>query len=1432
MRGRDALKNAAKKTWFRWIFRLVMVYIFVLGALNIAFTVLRPQIERAVKDALDAEYVSLGHISNFPFIFASIGHIHIIVNDEISLNVKGIYFRYRLWSLFTGDFDQFVASFVVDTLDFQLHNKAFEEYLEHLRQRYNKNKTKENFATPPHKKLNFDIKKMYFRLRVNQLGLTVRMLQQFRHFVDANEVNILFERNVVNWEADLGVRSVWSNQVHLATLAFNAKGQLSNFNAPQGGLDVALHSLNAGGIPIITDTVGLAFKINGRDVLFDTISQSSNSSGFVLEGSQDQFELAISRSFRINYADYEEYEMLDYAFKPGIWNFGLTVKKNDDWYTAVKFWSEQHPNYGLDLEILPLGSNKYHALVNLNTHFFGGILGDLLLENRHGLLPLPTGTLQLDNVRFILPGLVFSADAKTVALAGQNVLDITAFNVRMNNGLIGNTKARFHIDGSKLKIEPLRFSNDVDVYVDLEEHVNVYLKAYSVNGDFLKENTKLAIFGLDKSIYKGEVFIDKKDRYSDPEVHGQMTGFLDGERQIDVSLTFKDNKIDVPRLYFVSQNLLLNGAVNIKSDRTNTYIDISAAGEFGRKGKIPISVDVLVNKYRTTVSGLADGQVPIVSDTAGDLTTLILDFKKYPLHKLGVTGSASGILEFNFTPQGWEKFAFHSGSWEWGGRSVVLDFDAEGTNGILNFKRFNLGLDTEILKGYGYFKIAENGGLGAAVRFERGGSLQFITGSYTFKARVDVRKFLIEDLLTIPGLQSLAGLQNRDTELIWADLNLDIGGVWNNPDFSGSVNLESAQETEAFQFVVQNFSKEGNFLSVTNLRLRHAVLNLDSDISFRKETQGFNLDVVGALAVGNVIKTELKMAYQKNEANSILVYKIPNLYFLSRAPIEVSGKVLEHNNQYIFISDHHKYGLSGVLSLNAGQTFWNASFLTDAVKLQSEGREANNTIAAVFDGSMQLDKLKLSGDIQRLKGNAGFHILTRGSSENPIFDGNLSFSNIEMQLRSLRNRVLIPNNHKILIESNKVLFPRIPIVSRNTGQFVLDGFFDIRDKAIENIDLKFFADPLAENNSGMLVWKLNVPFITFNGRTIIDHISISGPANELLLSSRLTTENVNMRLELGDVLSEGSPNDIQFSPFAELLESLNIDIDFTLGKGTRFLNQLFDLYFEPDKLIKIQGNVGDNTVAVQGDMDIIRGTINYLNKELKIDKGNLAFSGEPGDVFPMLRVSAMSSERDAQNNQIDIYVDFDGKLPNLELANISSVPSRSRSELFGLLGLGSVQARDAASVRVNDSGNIVASGVGVAENAFFTSPLSRRIRQVVPIDNLQVKTDVLGNLTRSFALGQPATGISVFHGSELELGQYLPSISGLQLKYNLRFESPENSSLDTSQILNQIHKIGLGWDYPVRNVGQFGLGVNAAVNAKQEGTETEAIFEGSFRRRF
>ncbi|MGL4389015.1 MAG: hypothetical protein ACRCTJ_06465, partial [Brevinema sp.] len=334
------------------IFFFFLIYIVCLGILNISVALNKDHLERFLAEKLYAESVTFNNISNLPFVFVSFSDITIIVDDKLEFSVQGIYFYYRFWKFFTKEFEQILGDLRIEQIKFIGYTTSIKDYIQLLQLKYgNINLSIEKTNTSSKKSIDFHLENMNLSINIKQVEIIVRMMTEFRHTFAMNNTIVQLKNNNVNFGAKINLQSVWSNLVFIGSSTFNIKGS-SNLTDLEGDAYINFYDLNLAGLPLVDKLVTMKLSVKSNQITPTFINRSKQK--ILIDTAPNDFQLFIDKTFAINYKDYEEYEMLDYAFAQGNWNFKFDLQQSDFWFLHTTLKSRQHPNYGLDLRIEPI----------------------------------------------------------------------------------------------------------------------------------------------------------------------------------------------------------------------------------------------------------------------------------------------------------------------------------------------------------------------------------------------------------------------------------------------------------------------------------------------------------------------------------------------------------------------------------------------------------------------------------------------------------------------------------------------------------------------------------------------------------------------------------------------------------------------------------------------------------------------------------------------------------------------------------------------------------------------------------------------------------------------------------------------------------------------------------------------------------------------
>ncbi len=170
---------------------------------------------------------------------------------------------------------------------------------------------------------------------------------------------------------------------------------------------------------------------------------------------------------------------------------------------------------------------------------------------------------------------------------------------------------------------------------------------------------------------------------------------------------------------------------------------------------------------------------------------------------------------------------------------------------------------------------------------------------------------------------------------------------------------------------------------------------------------------------------------------------------------------------------------------------------------------------------------------------------------------------------------------------------------------------------------------------------------------------------------------------------------------------------------------VFTCIAKPQSRLGLVYSTEKNQFSVKGIIDILRGEIFFFNRNFHLQEGNISFNEtDPANFDPRVTLRASIREFDVNNESVDIYfIAENNKLSELR-PRFESVPRRSESEIYALLG-GSIQDNfDSEKFGVS---MVLFSSEILSQFGFFLS-FEQAVRNTLNLDLFSIRTQVFQNI--------------------------------------------------------------------------------------------------------
>ncbi|HUI72822.1 MAG TPA: translocation/assembly module TamB domain-containing protein, partial [Spirochaetia bacterium] len=238
-----------------------------------------------------------------------------------------------------------------------------------------------------------------------------------------------------------------------------------------------------------------------------------------------------------------------------------------------------------------------------------------------------------------------------------------------------------------------------------------------------------------------------------------------------------------------------------------------------------------------------------------------------------------------------------------------------------------------------------------------------------------------------------------------------------------------------------------------------------------------------------------------------------------------------------------------------------------------------------------------------------------------------------------------------------------------------------------------------------------------------------------------------------------------------------------------------------------RGDTGAYTVkgaaAVQG------GEIYYFERSFILRKGTIAFNEDQQSFDPRISARAELREWDSSaGEEIRIYLDADNPLSKFT-PRFSSDPPRSENYLLAMIGAPFVARAETQGLGLSAA----LMSTDIVSQAWLLRPLENRLRDVLGLDMVSVRTQVIQNLLAQRIFG---TTLNPLDNTSISLGKYIGNDLFLEALVKLQTQ-PIPGSTGYSPYASGASGVGLP-PIPVATLPTAGIGIQPQLEWSMEWT--------------
>ncbi|MCX7820790.1 MAG: translocation/assembly module TamB [Brevinematales bacterium] len=1305
------------------LFIFSLYFLIFLGS-NLYLYINKSKIEKIIADALIINKVNIRGMFSIPFLFIKIGEVKLSDSEGMELklrNTKVFYNIFKFNTLYPAEAFYLIK---VERVFFTAEYRKASGYLKKLFEKY------PVFYVSPAQQNLIKIKNIYVDLSFFPDIKASFYLTDFNNYISHNLMSfngLLFSE--VNQSHRINfIESVFDFSINLGII------EGSNFVNVSSLFNIS--NVIVGGVPLIENESFRFVSTNLPDIKEDLFKNV-----FYVKNLEKGLNFEVKRNFNINYPEKSKYYLLEYLMPKGEYFANLNCLFKNENFDIVLFVSNINAKDRFKLNFS--GDDLKKKLnIQLNTYLFKNFNASInFAQNTDGAIDF-----DLLYIKQRLRG-------KINFIYDDNVLRIFSENLRLNDINFYGFDSYFYFDGKNINIKGIDRSFGL-----------VFNGAFSNGEGELRLKIKNSFMSDSYSFLNGDnIFKVSFNPFRLITFSANLKAFDRVKKEIFAS----DLKFDKDRLTISKFSILNLLNINLIANFSNTNIIMSGNIDIN-KNKIPLAGSLVLKRDFSLDRAFLIFDKRILLNITNERGKYNFKFntQDYNIKKFGI----DGIVNLNFSGL-FSEWGIEEGNIK--GEFNIPDYDRffissrfvliDKTNSYYEIPVFSIENSENTLLGKGIMGLSDTKRF--VIAFIRGGKIDFAYRLGRFILEADIQKFLVKNPIFKEKRNLFLNLKTIvKKENIYDDLSIN-----------GNFFVYDTKLPEYFSFKVDNFIIKKDDVNIVNAKLTYNNFNLSASINGNNDKFVVN----GKMIYDNIFSADyVSTIVNKGDGSYNALYRIYNIN-PSGILEDISGRVAIDYPYLMFYSESIN-GLNGHINLSKNKKDWKIDFLNKNFELFTRGiiDKEDISISLIYSTS-----LYFVNNFLPLKFNSGHsrgNIMITGDPENPDINGVIELYNLSSSINYSRTQ--ITNFNATLQLTNSYMFMNKIIVPTKTGNFLLNGYVDIRDVFTPYFDIKI--TPV--NQKSFVSVNYNERNLSLSGRVFFNEIQIAGNKNRINLKGDLKFDNFSASLP---ITSFFDTEKLSFN--GDLPENVNLNLILTIGNNNKFSTPLNQFLFKKNSILYVNGEVNSLNIKVKGNIGIERGDFTYLSKNFIIKEGNLIFNGE--DYIPSVDIVLWYRYRDFDKENVDIYLTFEGKATKIILKDFYSVPERPKNELALILGIGLDNKESVTNIATSD---YLKTGVGVAENLFFFNPLSLEIKRRIGLDVFSFRSTILQNYVESgFGRNTNTDFRDYISGSGIVMGKYIFPM--LFFEYELYFEKDPYSVYG----LIPLHSLGLELDLPYFDVG-------------------------------
>lgn len=636
------------------------------------------------------------------------------------------------------------------------------------------------------------------------------------------------------------------------------------------------------------------------------------------------------------------------------------------------------------------------------------------------------------------------------------------------------------------------------------------------------------------------------------------------------------------------------------------------------------------------------------------------------------------------------------------------------------------------------------------------------------RKKLSMDSFLKDFYITSQGNVAafpFARILSDQTGSNFLNFEFSASGTLENPFVSVSASRSSVNIAGFPAFFGGNVLYDENGLTVSDFILNWGVLSVtDASAVFDPKTfQGSLSALVRGEALENDFNIPLTLKIQslspesKPAENFIASLSSTNMtgsFFPSGLSLKLMA--VKTPGQLEIISNQGK-GFS--LTMFDGGFLQGKSGELSPVKFELSGSMIHNNLdISIKNISSDLSELCRIITIPYVKfsqGTLSGAVKISGITTDPEFTGAVTVTKPEFQVPFVSKKIF--RSEKVFASAGQNSFSVKPVI------FTLDKI------PVEiGVNIEFdrwgidFLDCSINTEDGVFVpVDMQFPFVRFKGYAGFEKFLIHLTNDVCAFYGKITGQKADIIVAVDNQLSEVDESEMDFL----------VNLDLAVKNKVQLLfNPVLRGVIVPGTSLGFYLDTATSDFVVKGDVALRGGEIVWLNRSFYMKEGKVVFNESKVNFDPRITVRAETRERDDKGAQVTIVLSAQGQQLSSFNPRISSIPSKSESEIMEILG-------NVISADSSNAASLAMAGGDYIIQTTLMKGIENALRELCNFDIFSIRTSLLQNAVKYRSNDSKITFRNYFDNSAVYVGKYFGEAVYVDALMHFSFNDDKNDKL-------------------------------------------------------